>query len=153
MSWLISIVLAGLMISPESNLVFNTKYNTVNNATTPQVVNLDETERFEQTYPFNPNGRISVSNVNGSVTVEAWDRNEIRLEAVKVADTKERLTEVEIRIDARQDSFTVETEYEWNRSGNRNWNNKNYGKLEVTYRLSVPSARPSSIYLFPFAPV
>jgi DUF4097 and DUF4098 domain-containing protein YvlB len=137
MSWLVSLVLAGLMITPESNLVFNTKYNPVESATTPQVVNLDETERFEQTYPFSATGKISVSNVNGSITVEAWDRNEIRLEAVKIADSKERLTEVEIRIDARRDTFTVETEYEWKR-GDRGWTNKNYGRLEVQYRLQVP---------------
>jgi hypothetical protein len=137
MSWLVSMILAGLMITPESNLVFNTKYNPVDNATTPQVVKLDETERFEQTYPFSATGRISVSNVNGSITVEAWDRKEIRLEAVKIADSKERLTEVEIRIDARQDTFTVETEYEWKR-GDRGWTNKNYGRLEVQYRLQVP---------------
>lgn len=138
MSWLVSMLLAGLMISPETNLVINTKYNVADNATMPQVVKLDETERFEQTYPFSANGRINVSNVNGSVTIEAWDRREIRLEAVKIADTKERLTDVEIRIDARQDSFSVETEYEWKRSGDRNWSNKNYGRLEVQYRLSVP---------------
>jgi hypothetical protein len=61
------------------------------------VVRLDETERFEQTYPLSAKGRVNVSNVNGSITVEAWDRNEVKLEAVKTADTRESLADVEIK--------------------------------------------------------
>ncbi len=97
----------------------------------------DETERFEQTYPLKASGRVSVSNVNGSITVETWDRAEVKLEYVKTADTKENLAEVEIRIDARQDALSVETDYDdLNRrnSGGR----KNFGKLQVEYRLLVP---------------
>ena len=60
--------------------------------------------KFEQTYPLNANGRVSVSNVNGSIIVEAWDRNEVHLEAVKIADSKEALADVEIRVDAKPDS-------------------------------------------------
>lgn len=139
MSWVISLVLAGLMITPGSNLSINTNNNFVN-ANAPQVVSLDETERFEQTYPLNANGRVSVSNVNGSITVEAWDRNEVKLEAVKTADTKEHLAEVQIRIDANKDSFSVETDYgSWRRSENGGvWKNRNNGRLEVQYRLQVP---------------
>jgi DUF4097 and DUF4098 domain-containing protein YvlB len=138
MTWVISLVLAGLMITPGSNLSIDTNNNFVN-ANAPTVVSLDETERFEQSYPLTANGRVSVSNVNGSITVEAWDRNEVRLEAVKTADTKETLAEVQIKIDARPDSFSVETDYgSWNRSTNGNWKNKNHGRLEVQYRLQVP---------------
>lgn len=138
MSWVISLVLAGLMISPGSNISVNTNNNFVN-VNAPQVVSLDETERFEQTYPLNANGKVSVSNVNGSITVEAWDRNEVRLEAVKTADTKEHLAEVQIKINALRDSFSVETDYgSWRRGESGTWKNKNYDKLEVQYRLQVP---------------
>src|SRR5215213_6904384 len=138
MSWVISLVLAGLMISPGSNLSINTDNNFVN-ANAPTVVSLDETERFEQTYPLNANGRVSVSNINGSITVEAWDRSEVRLEAVKTADTKEHLSEVQIKINARQDSFSVETDYgSWRNSESGVWKNRNTGRIEVQYRLQVP---------------
>ncbi|MDQ3801521.1 MAG: hypothetical protein M3384_19035, partial [Acidobacteriota bacterium] len=110
MSWIISVVLAGLMITPGSNLSINTNNNFVD-ADATVVVSLDETERFEQTYPLNANGRVSVSNVNGSITVEAWDRNEVKLIAVKTADSRETLAEVELLINARPDSFSVETDY------------------------------------------
>jgi DUF4097 and DUF4098 domain-containing protein YvlB len=99
----------------------------------------DETERFEQSYPLNSNGRVSVSNINGSITVEAWDRKEVRLVAEKIADSKERLSEVQVRIDSRPDLFEVETDYDaWNKSQRgRNWGK--HGNLVVNYKLSVPS--------------
>ncbi|MGI8884581.1 MAG: DUF4097 family beta strand repeat-containing protein [Pyrinomonadaceae bacterium] len=135
MNWLYSIVLAGLMFTTESELLPLNQHNYKNHETS-SIVKFDETERFEQTYPFSPNGRVNVSNVNGSITVEAWDRNEIKLEAIKTADTRENLADVEIKIDARQDSFSVEADYDNARNGTKQW--KNYRKLEVQFRLSVP---------------
>ncbi len=69
------------------------KLQLIRNRIVIQIVKLDETERFEQTYPLNANGRVSVSNVNGSITIETWDRTEVKLEAVKIADSSERLSE------------------------------------------------------------
>ena len=40
-------------------------------------------ERFEQTVPLKPGAEVRLSNVNGGVAVEAWDRNEVRIEAEK----------------------------------------------------------------------
>jgi DUF4097 and DUF4098 domain-containing protein YvlB len=98
----------------------------------------DESESFSQTYPLNANGRLNISNVNGSITVEAWDRNEVKLEYVKTADSKERLADVEVRIDSRPDYITIETDYDnWKRDKNSSgW--KFSGKLEVEFRLWVP---------------
>jgi hypothetical protein len=107
------------------------------NQETSAVVRLDETERFEQSYPLTARGRVNVSNVNGSITVEAWDRNEVKLEAVKTADTRENLAGVEIKIDARADSFSVEADYQ-NTSFHNGKGWKNTQKLEVQFRLMVP---------------
>jgi hypothetical protein len=134
MSWLISLFLAGVVFTTESNIPVQKSYVYTNSETT-KIINLDETERFEQTYPLNPNGRVSVSNVNGSITITTWDRNEVKLEAVKTADSKERLAEVEIRIDTKADFFSVETNYD-NWKSQRNWNRGS--KLNVEYRLAVP---------------
>lgn len=113
-----------------------TNHNVTNNTTT--VVLADETERFDQSYPLNANGRVSVSNINGSITVEAWDKNEVKLEAVKTADSKETLAEVEIRIDAKPDYFCVEADYgNWKNRGTKgDW--RQGKKMEVQFRLSVP---------------
>lgn len=133
MSWLISLLIAGAVFSTENNLPFQAN----NNYSQTSAVNsskADETERFEQTYPLNANGRVSVSNVNGSITVEGWDKNEVKLEYVKTADTKENLADVEVKIDAQKDSLNVETKYDssWNRGSRKN------KRVEVAFHLMVP---------------
>src|SRR5215203_168040 len=138
MSWLISLVLAGVVFSTDTTVPVRQNNFTNNETTTTKVISLDETDRFEQTYPLTATGRVSVSNVNGSVTIDTWDRKEVRLEAVKTADSKERLTDVVIKIDARPDSITVETDYDTSRrNSDRTWKNYN-GKLNVEYHLTVP---------------
>lgn len=145
MSWLLSVFFAGLVFSAPSSF-FNYLTENFVRGNTPQVVVLtpqtvlqgDETERIDKTFPLNPNGRVSVSNVNGSITVEGWDRNEVKLEAVKVADTKERLSEVEIIIEHKPDYLKIETEFGTWKNGNRTWNCRSGCRLDVQYKLMVP---------------
>ena len=139
MSWLYSIVFAGLLFASDSEQPLNHTRNTTNPVPVVRVAGGDEIEKFEQTYPLSRNGNVSVSNVNGSIVVEAWDRDEVRLEATKIADSKETLADVEIRINSTADSFSVEADYKaWKWSDKRN-DNRNR-KLEVEFRLSVPRA-------------
>jgi DUF4097 and DUF4098 domain-containing protein YvlB len=134
MSWLYSIVFAGLMISSSGEVPGDSC--SLPEAPALRAAQGDERERFEQSYPLSATGRVSVSNVNGSIVVEAWDRNEVKLEAVKIADTREALAEVELKIDARADSFSVEADHSaWKRVER---GTKNYRRLEVQFKLSVP---------------
>lgn len=133
MSWLYSIIFAGLMFSSDSRLHVSDSRN-LTNVETANVARLDETEKFEQTYPLNANGRVSISNVNGSIAIETWDRNEVKLSYVKTADTKENLDDVQVVINARPDYFRIETEFEA-----VNYRiSKSYKRLDVEYRLTVP---------------
>jgi DUF4097 and DUF4098 domain-containing protein YvlB len=138
MSWLYSLVFAGLFLSSGSDqATTSVRSNTEPFVSTQVVVSADEIEKFEQTYPLSKNGNVSVSNVNGSITVEAWDRDEVKLEATKIADSKETLADVDIKVDSTADSFSVEADYKswkWNDRKNENRNRK----LEVEFRLSVP---------------
>lgn len=138
MSWLYSIIFAGLMFSSGTDRVSTVPADTPGvEPPAAESLRQDVTEKFEQTYPLSPGGRLSLSNVNGSITVEAWDRNEVHLEATKVADSAERFAEVEIKVNARPDSITIETEYDNVRSRNNGeWGRR---KLEVHYKLSVPA--------------
>lgn len=118
---------------PEKNAI-NTS---VNNPT--RVILADETEKFEQTYPLSANGNVNVSNINGSITVEAWDRNEVKLEATKTADSKETLAEIEIQIETKPDSFCVEANHDnWNNKNGRGGNWSRNRRMEVQFRLTVP---------------
>src|SRR5688572_18963708 len=138
MSWLYSIVIAGLVFS-SNNDTTTVKTSVPSNA--PErvaAVQGDEREKFEQSYPLSGNGRVSVSNVNGSIVMEAWERNEVRLEAVKIADTKEALAWVQIKVDSQANTFCVEADYDQFRRerGEKGW--RNQGRLEVHFRLMVP---------------
>lgn len=139
MSWLISLLLAGAMFAPDANspvrLDFDHASENILNVGKP-----DETEQFEQTYPLNSTGRVSVSNVNGSITIDTWDSAQVKLEYVKTADSRERLAEVAVSIDARQDAIRIETEYgnQSQTNNGRQW--RSNGNLTVAYRLTVPRA-------------
>lgn len=135
MSWLYTIVFVGLAMSSDSAPVDYPVPPLPTETVVATQMAGDETEKFEQTYPLSANGRVNVSNVNGSITVEAWDRNEVRLAYVKTADTKERLADVDIKIDARPDYFSVEADYEWSKD-------KDHGrfgnKLTVEFKIMAP---------------
>src|ERR1017187_4378070 len=64
-------------------------------------------EEFHQTYALTAEGRVEPDNINGPVHISSWDRNEVKVDAVKYADTKERLDEAKIEIDARNDSISI----------------------------------------------
>jgi DUF4097 and DUF4098 domain-containing protein YvlB len=133
MSWLISLVIAGALFT-NSNLPVIQNYDEQSSQSFTQT---DETERIEKTYPFNPNGKIEVSNINGSIVIETWDNPQIKFEAVKIADSRERLADLEIKIDAGQDRFKVEADYgSWKGRERVRWQQNS--KLVVNFRLTVP---------------
>lgn len=97
-------------------------------------------EEFNQTYPLSADGRVSLKNINGSVRVTAWDRNEVRVEATKWAYNAQRLAEAKIQIEATAGAIRINTEYPqksltWNHGdGDEHYNNP----ASVEYVLSVP---------------
>ncbi|HJS51604.1 MAG TPA: DUF4097 family beta strand repeat-containing protein [Pyrinomonadaceae bacterium] len=136
-SWLYTIVFAGMLISDS---IDSTAPNVPPVPEQPVAVELqqgDIVEKFTQTYPLNPNGRVNISNINGSITVDAWDRNEVALEVTKIADSQETMALVEVEITAQPDHFRIETEYQNGSYNNGSPWNRNR-RLEVQYRLKVP---------------
>jgi len=137
MSWLYTLVFASLLIPSDKEAAAAHSYNEIHTAAAEIITVKDEIEKFEQSYPISANGRVSVSNVNGSIEVIAWERNEVRLEATKISDSREALADVELKIDSRADSFSVETDYkDWNWKNNVEKNRNR--KIEVQFKLSVP---------------
>ncbi len=73
------------------------------------------TKDFNQTYPLQPGGSFELQNVNGTVEVQGWDRNEIEVHAEKTAKQKESdLERVSIEVDARPQAVSVITRYPQN---------------------------------------
>jgi len=94
------------------------------------------TEEFHQTYTITPNGRVELDNINGDVHISSWDRNEVKVDAVKYADTKEKLDEAKIEVDANKDSVSIRTKYP-DHDHNWTWGSHN-NPASVEYTLTVP---------------
>ncbi|HYE16249.1 MAG TPA: DUF4097 family beta strand repeat-containing protein [Pyrinomonadaceae bacterium] len=95
-------------------------------------------EEFHQSYPLSAGGRVSLSNINGDVRVTAWDRDEVKIDAVKRAYKQERLREAEIRVSAEPGHVAVETkypEYRYHRDSERS---REDNPASVEYTLTVP---------------
>ena len=96
-------------------------------------------EEFHQTYPLTADGLVSLKNINGAVRIAAWERNEVKVDAIKRASTPERLAEAEIKINAAPDAIRIETKYA---ESNFNWTDKDgrryYNPASIEYSLTVP---------------
>jgi len=104
------------------------------------------TEEFHQTYALSADGRVELDNINGSVHISSWDQNQIKVDAVKYADTKERLDEAKIEVDSNANSISIRTHYP-NHDQNWNWGSHN-NPASVEYTLTVPrNARLDEIKL------
>ncbi|HEV7858764.1 MAG TPA: DUF4097 family beta strand repeat-containing protein [Pyrinomonadaceae bacterium] len=104
-------------------------------------------DEFHQTYPLAANGRVSLENINGAIRINGWDRNEVRVDAVKHGYTRERLDDAQIVVDAGSDAIHIRTRYsdenlEFNNDTDRRHNNP----ASVDYTLSLPrNARVESV--------
>lgn len=101
-------------------------------------------ERFDRTVPLRPGSNLALRNVNGGVTVEAWDRGEVRIEAEKKvkagsAEQARKLID-QVRIDVTQGAggLRVETRIPKRDNGFFDWLFGNEASVSVTYRLHVP---------------
>src|SRR5688572_26534930 len=97
------------------------------------------TEEFHQSYPLTATGRVSIANINGNVHISAWDRNEVKVDAVKRAYSTERLSEATIDVTNTADSVSIKTKYpERNQTfDSRNWSREN-NPASIEYTLTVP---------------
>jgi DUF4097 and DUF4098 domain-containing protein YvlB len=94
------------------------------------------TEEFHQTYNISADGRIELDNINGPVHISGWDRNEVKVDTIKYADTKERLEEAKIEVESGSDYLSIRTKYP-DHNNNWNWGSHN-NPASVEYTLTVP---------------
>jgi DUF4097 and DUF4098 domain-containing protein YvlB len=94
------------------------------------------TEEFHQTYAITADGRVELDNINGDVHISSWDRDEVKVDAVKYADTKERLEEAKIEIDSGKEYVSIRTKYP-HHDQSWNWGSRNNPAI-VEYTLTVP---------------
>ncbi len=93
------------------------------------------TATVEESHPLLATGEVVVHNVNGPITIETWDKPEVRLVATKEARTEADLKALAVRIDASEGRFSVKTEY-LDKDGS--WLKKFTNTGSVAYTLTVP---------------
>jgi len=96
-------------------------------------------EPFEGTYPVTSNATVSLENMNGDVSIDVWNRDEVQVKAVKRASSPELLAKLDIKVKATDDSVRIETDYK---------RSHDHGSRSVEYTLMVPRvARVDSVEL------
>jgi len=104
------------------------------------------TEEFHQTYALTPDGRVELDNINGAVHISTWDQNEVKVDAIKYADAKDRLDDARIEIDSGKEYLSIRTKY---RDHDLTFNRGSHDNPpSVEYTLTVPrTARLDEIKL------
>jgi hypothetical protein len=69
-------------------------------------------QEITRTYPIRPDGSFELNNVNGTVRIEGWDKDEVEVRAIKSTPDKQSLLDlVTIDIDAKPEALIVSTRY------------------------------------------
>src|ERR1700722_20813441 len=63
------------------------------------------TEEFHQTYALTAQGRVELDNINGPVHISTWDRDEVKVDAIKSAEVKKRREEAKMGVVWGKDSI------------------------------------------------
>jgi hypothetical protein len=94
------------------------------------------TEEFHQTYTLAADGRVELDNINGAVHISTWDQNEVKVDAVKSADSQERMGDARIEVDSSPGRLSIRTKYR-DHDNTFTWGSHN-NPPSVEYTLTVP---------------
>ncbi|GAC1304288.1 MAG: hypothetical protein NVSMB24_11540 [Mucilaginibacter sp.] len=103
---------------------------------------------YSKSYPVDGNDRIKLSNQYGKITVNTWDKHEmkvdvqIKAEANDDDEAQKLLNGVQIRDSKEGDQISFRTSIEPNSNGSWkmwNWGNNRRRKLEINYTVYMPA--------------
>ncbi len=86
---------------------------------------------FHRTYSLPPNGHVIIQNLYGDVSIMAWDRDEVLVEAIKRSADPRRLDEAHVVVEPSSAGLSIRTQYS---SGD------GAHPTSVEYRITVPRA-------------
>jgi DUF4097 and DUF4098 domain-containing protein YvlB len=101
-------------------------------------------DRFQQTYPLQAGGTVTLDNVNGGVTIEAWDRNEVQVVADKEVKAKtddvarKAMQQVQIQVNKGSGRLDIVTKLPKRDNGLFEWMAGNNVNINVKYQVKVP---------------
>ncbi len=102
-------------------------------------------EHFEHTYPLQAGGAFTLRDVNGPVSVTAWDKNEVhivaekRIRAANEEDGKRRLAALRIDVTVKPGELRIDTRFPQEKGGGLlSLLAGNGGVGSVAYKIEVP---------------
>lgn len=66
---------------------------------------------FRQSFALGPNGRVQLQNLYGDVSITAWDRDEVLVEAIKHASDPRRLDDARVVVEPSGGALSIHTQY------------------------------------------
>lgn len=102
----------------------------------PARADYSEIETITETKPFSATGKLQLKNVNGSVEVRSWDRNEIKVECEKSARTAEELKLIQLTMDLTPARAAIEVKLP-KRAGT--WFGESEIRAAVKFVITVPA--------------
>jgi DUF4097 and DUF4098 domain-containing protein YvlB len=104
------------------------------------------TEKIDRTFDVKPGASVTLTNVNGRVTVKAWDQPRVKVVATKEiegakSDLKQAMTELRVEIEQRDGGLRITTRYPKENRGPGaifDWILGSHIDAEVMYELMVP---------------
>jgi DUF4097 and DUF4098 domain-containing protein YvlB len=94
----------------------------------------EATEEFHHTYPIAANGTVDISNVNGRVRITGTDANEVKVDAIKRGDSKQKLDDARIEVNSTANEFDLRTRY----PNHDSWFGGYRNPASVEYTIAVP---------------
>jgi hypothetical protein len=68
-------------------------------------------QEVSMSYPLSADGRFSLDNVSGPITITGWDQNEVEVKAVKHGGNQAEVDAVKIDVDASADRVAIHTRH------------------------------------------
>jgi len=132
-------------IDPGIRLEFNDAGKNFDN---DQGYKVEKGKSYSKSYPIDGNDKIKLSNQYGKITVNTWDRHEVKVDVQIKAEaeddeTAQKLLDgVQIRDSKSGDIVSFRTSIEPNNNGSWkiwNWGNRKNHKLEINYAVYMPA--------------
>jgi DUF4097 and DUF4098 domain-containing protein YvlB len=104
-------------------------------------------DRFDQTVPLRPGSEVRLTNINGGVTFEAWDRSEVRIEAEKRVKAgsdeaaRKLMSQIRIEVANTPAGLRIDTRLPKREEGGilaQLFNGSGDVNMDVSYKIHVP---------------
>lgn len=96
-------------------------------------------------YPLAAHGTLDLSNVNGSITIETWDRSDVEVRADKIVksqsedEANKTLARLKVIVDAKPNRLRVEARFPKNHGGLAGWlSGRAVQSVKVEFRVRIP---------------